>query len=72
MIEGKHPKEEDSSEEIKGSGTALNEEQASKSEIDKVTLCSPLYHPCIQGHNHQKEEYLNFMVEDDKKRYPNL
>lgn len=63
VIEGQHPEEEYSSEEIKESGAEFDEEKTSESDIEKVPSCLPSYPPSFQEDNKKRKEDLNFMVE---------
>ena len=65
VIEGQHKEEEDTNEEIKESRAALDEEQISKSDVEKVPSCLPAFPPCVQEKNKQKEEDLNVIIKED-------
>jgi len=69
-IEGPHSVKEDSKEGIKGPWAALDEENTSKSEIERAPSWLPSNPPCIQENNQQKEEDLKVMVEEDMKNDP--
>ncbi len=47
IIEGPHPKEKDSNENKKGSWAAFDEDQTTKSEIDKAPSWLPSNPPCV-------------------------
>ena len=70
-IEGPHPAKEDSKEEIKEPWAALDEEKASKLEIERVPSWLPSNLPCIQEKDQQKEEDEKVMIEGDMKNDPN-
>ena len=71
IIEGPHPEEEYSNENTKGSWATFDEEQTSKSKIEKAPSWLPSNPPCIQENNQQKEEDCNFVEEEDIQNDPN-
>jgi len=71
IIEGEHPKEEDSNKKTTKPWAAIDEEHTSKLEIERIPSWLPSNPPCIQENNQQKEEDLKLMVEEDMKNDPN-
>jgi len=69
--EGPYPAEEDSKEKIREPWVALDEEKASKSEIERVPSWLPSNPPCTQEKDQQKEEDQKVMIEGDMKNDPN-
>ena len=69
-IEGQNSEKEYSNDNTKESWVSLDKEQTYESENEKVPSCLPSYPPCVQENNHQKEKYLNVMVEEDMKNDP--
>ena len=70
IIEGTHPKEEDSNEKATESWAALDEGKTSKSEIERAPSWLPSNPPCIQEKNQQKDEDVKVMVEEYMKNDP--
>lgn len=66
-IKGQHGEKEDSRDKFKEPWDTINEEQTSKSEIDRIPSWLPSNPPCIQDKNQQNEEDLKVMVEEDMK-----
>ena len=60
--------EEDSNKKNTEPWVAIDEEQTSKSEIERTPSWLPSNPPCIQKNNQQKEEYLKVMVEEHMKK----